>query len=106
MIKEKDVFKIFNIFKGIETCLRGKYKKKNALIIYKNLESFALKLFDQLSNGEYRHFGYKFFVNYDSKKRVIASACLKDKIVHRTLYNELNFYIDRRYIYDSYACRN
>jgi hypothetical protein len=90
----------------VNSCLRGKYRKKNALLIYKNLESFVLKLFYDLNNQKYKHFGYNFFVNYDSKKRVIASACLKDKIVHRTLYNEMNFLIDKRYIYDSYACRN
>jgi len=62
-------------------------------------------LYDDLRNKKYGHCGYNFFTNYDSKKRKIASAHLRDKIVHRMLYNKLNDVFDKNFIFDSYACR-
>jgi len=73
--------------------------------LFRHKEDFAFNLHDEFKNKKYNHSGYNFFVNYDSKKRVIASACLKDKIVHRVLYNNLNGFIDKGFIFDSYACR-
>ena len=104
-MKEKEIFTIKNILWGIKDCLKGKYSKKNALLLFRHKEDFAFNLHDEFKNKKYNHSGYNFFVNYDSKKRVIASACLKDKIVHRVLYNNLNGFIDKGFIFDSYACR-
>lgn len=105
MIKWEDVISIDNIIKSFKQCLRGKYKKEKALIVFKYLENNILELFDNLKTGNYKHSGYNFFTNYDSKKRVIATAHLIDKIVHRMLYNKLNDEFDKNYIFDSYACR-
>jgi RNA-directed DNA polymerase len=50
----------------------------------------------------------KFFswcVIYERKKRQIAAAPFRDRVVHHAVMNVIEPPIDRRFIFDSYACR-
>jgi retron-type reverse transcriptase len=42
----------------------------------------------------------------DPKKRIIHKASVRDRVMHRLIYNALYQYFDTRFIYDSYSCRN
>lgn len=54
---------------------------------YLELNIFAL--FIDLNNGNYRHGGYKKFVVSDNKRREVSVASIRDRVVHRLVYDFL-----------------
>ncbi len=48
---------------------------------------------------------YRQFYVYDPKKRLISAPPFEDRIVHHALVNVVEPLFERRFIYDSYACR-
>lgn len=70
-----------------------------------HLSDNIFNLLDELKNESYKHGEYDEYIICDPKKRVIHKANVKDRIVHRLVYNALYSYFDKRYIYDSYSCR-
>ena len=51
------------------------------------------------------HGAYEAYTIIDPKKRVIHKASVRDRVVHRLVYNALYPYFDQRFIHDSYSCR-
>lgn len=77
-----------------------------------DVNDYALRLGDnlfdllaELKSDTYRHGPYQKYTMCDPKKRVIHKASVKDRIVHRLVYNALYTYFDSRFIADSYSCR-
>lgn len=65
-----------------------------------------LELRDDLVNKTYKHgFYYAFKIN-DPKPRDIHKATIRDRIVHHAIYRVLYPYFDKKFIFDSYSCRN
>lgn len=62
-------------------------------------------LHDDLKSCRYRHGQYQAFFVSDPKPRSIHKASVRDRIVHRLLYRALREYFDKRFIFDSYSCR-
>ena len=94
-----------NLLKAYNKCLKGKREKENILNFNFKYELYLKKIQYLLKNNKYVHGRYFFFWKMDSKKRRIACATFKDKIVHYALYLILEPLTDKRYICDSYACR-
>lgn len=69
------------------------------------LEENLLRLRQDLINGTYQHSGYKSFRITDTKRRDISVACIRDRIVHRLLYDYLVSVFDKNFIYDAWSCR-
>ena len=69
------------------------------------LEENLFKLQAGLENGTYRHGGYKKFTVCDNKKREISCAGIRDRVVHRLLYDYLVPIFDKAFIYDAWSCR-
>lgn len=66
-------------------------------------------LFDlhrSLSDISYEHGPYESFIVSDPKTRLIHKASVRDRVVHRTIYNSVYPFFDRLFIHDSYSCRN
>ena len=70
-----------------------------------NLESELLNLQQELTDLTYRTGRYRLFTIYERKKRQIAAAPFRDRVVHHAIMNIVEPPIDRRFIFDSYACR-
>jgi retron-type reverse transcriptase len=70
-----------------------------------NLESELLSLQEALTDLTYRPGRYRLFTIYERKKRQIAAAPFRDRVVHHAIMNIIEPPIDRRFIFDSYACR-
>ena len=88
--------------------LKGRKCKryKNEILRYtKNIEKQLLEINYELNNRRYCHGNYYEFVVNDSKKRVIKAAPFKDRIIHHALCNIIEPIFDKKFIYDSYACR-
>lgn len=62
-------------------------------------------ILNELKSDSYTHGVYEEYVICDPKKRIIHKASVKDRVVHRLIYNSLYSYFDKRYIRDSYSCR-
>lgn len=59
----------------------------------------------ELRSGTYRHGGYRAFSVNDPKRREIAVASIKDRFVHRLLYEYLVPIYDKTFQYDIWSCR-
>lgn len=70
-----------------------------------NLEERLFELHKDLSNGTYKHGPYKHFVVCDNKRREISVASVRDRVVHRLLYDTLVPIWDKTFIYDAWSCR-
>lgn len=69
------------------------------------LENNLLDLLANLLDGSYKHGAYKRFVVTDSKRREISVAAVRDRVVHRLLYDYLTRVFDHRFSYDAWSCR-
>lgn len=69
------------------------------------LEKNLFILYCQLNNGSYRHGGYRHFVVTDNKRRQIAVASVRDRVVHRLLYEYLAPIYDKTFLFDVWSCR-
>ena len=69
------------------------------------LEENLFVLYDELNNGSYKHQGYRKFIATDSKRREILVASVKDRVVHRLIYEYLIEIYDRTFAFDVWSCR-
>ncbi len=83
----------------------GKRKTKELDYFSYNLEQNLCDLFFDLNNDRYRHGGYQKFIVTDNKRREIKVASIRDRVVHRLLYEYLHEIYDKTFIYDVWSCR-
>lgn len=58
-----------------------------------------------LQTGSYKHGPYAHMIVNDNKRRDIAVASVRDRVVHRLLYDYLVPIWDKTFIYDAWSCR-
>ncbi len=103
---EKDtILGIENIYRAYEECRKGKRNNSNALKFEKNLEQNLFDLHSFLNNKTYVPRRSVCFVVLKPKPREIFAADFRDRIVHHILVKELEKIYEKRFIFDSYACR-
>lgn len=64
------------------------------------------KLRQELVERTYKHGGYEAFVINDPKTRSIHKALVRDRLLHHAIHRILYPFFDKKFIYDSYSCRN
>jgi len=69
-----------------------------------DFEKNLIKLQDELLNEAYLPGRYRVFFIREPKKRAIAAAPFRDRVVHHALCNALERKLFNNFIYDSYAC--
>lgn len=84
---------------------RGKKRTQQLDTFSYFLEENLLKLHQDLVSGTYQHSGYKSFRVTDTKKRDISVASIRDRVVHRLVYDYLVSIFDKTFIYDAWSCR-
>ncbi|MCK9185857.1 reverse transcriptase/maturase family protein [Candidatus Gracilibacteria bacterium] len=84
---------------------KGKHSTSELQYFQYNLEKNLYKLFIDLNAGKYKHGGYRKFIVCDNKKREISVADIRDRVVHRLIYDYLNKIYDKTFIYDAWSCR-
>lgn len=70
-----------------------------------HLESRLFELHKDLNEGTYKHGTYRHFMVCDNKRREISVSPIRDRIVHRLLYDYLVPIWDKTFIYDAWSCR-
>jgi retron-type reverse transcriptase len=66
-----------------------------------NLDSLARGI----TNGTYRHGGYQHALVSEKKRRDLAVAAVRDRVVHRLVHDELVQLFDHRFDPDVWSCR-
>src|SRR3989338_2601320 len=94
-----------NIWRNLFKFKRGKHITSELEIFSYFLEENLHALQHDLTSGRYKHGGYKKFIVTDSKRREISVADIKDRVVHRLLYEYLTAIYDKTFIYDAWSCR-
>ncbi len=70
-----------------------------------HLERHLRALACELATRTYRHGTYRTFTVRDPKRRVIAVAPIRDRVVHRLVYDVLVERFDRVFLFDVWSCR-
>lgn len=96
---------VTNLWRSWRKFRRGKKPTKEILQFSSNLEHELFILESELRDRSYHHGGYKEFVVNEKKRRIIRVATVKDRLVHRLLYDYLVSVFDRRFIFDAWSCR-
>lgn len=78
-----------NIWKSWFAFRKGKKMTPELHNFQYNLEKNLYGLFKDLNNGNYRHGDYRKFVVCDNKRREISVAPIRDRVVHRLIYDFL-----------------
>lgn len=101
----EEIISYENLLYAWEDFIKGKRKRKDINIFARTLSDNLWQLYFDIKNGTYVHGSYDEYIICDPKKRVIHKANVRDRVVHRLVYNVLYPYFDRRFIYDSYSSR-
>jgi len=102
---EPILFTLQKLFKAYFSCRKLKRKTINALKFEINCELKLLAIQKELQNHIYRPGRSACFAIIYPKLREIFAADFRDRIIHHLLINEIEPYFDRRFIFDSFACR-
>ena len=84
---------------------RANRDNADALRFMYRLEPEILQLQRELESGAYRPGPYHTFTIWEPKERHIAAAPFRDRVVHHSVCAVLEPVFERRYVFDSYACR-
>lgn len=85
--------------------MRGKKRTTELSHFIFYLETNLRKIECELKNRTYQHGSYRSFSVNDTKRRDIAVASIKDRFVHRLLYEYLVKIYDKTFNYDVWSCR-
>lgn len=100
-----DLASVGNLFLAAERARRGKSRKPDVGAWWMRRESEIAALREELLAGVYRPGGYRFFEVHEPKRRVVAAAPFRDRVVHHALCNLLAPILERRFIARSFSCQ-
>ena len=96
---------VANVWRSYRAFRRGK-KPSPAIVLFEyNLLDNILYLARDLQKGTYKHGEYAHMIVNDNKRRDIAVATVRDRVVHRLLYDYLVPIWDKTFIFDAWSCR-
>jgi hypothetical protein len=102
---EYPLFKPEAVFTAYRRCRRRKRNTINAQRFEAGLEDQIFTLSRKLGAGTYHPGRSVVFMVNKPKRREIFAADFSDRVVHHLLVDELEPEWEKRFIYDSYACR-
>lgn len=100
-----DWCKVSNFYEAFKEVRKGKTKHPSMIFFERHLPIHLNNLVTEIRNGTYRTRSYRNFTVYEPKKRIISAPHLRDRIVQHALMRSINRLIDKRFIEQSFACR-
>ena len=95
-----------NLYLAAHQAALGKRFRDNVALWRLNIEEQVGRLHEDFKCKRYKHGSYKIFQIWDPKKREISVAPFRDRVVHHAFHDVIEPTVDKKFIYDSYACRN
>lgn len=94
-----------NVWHSWSQFRRGKKSTVELENFQYHLEDNLWRLQFDLIENKYQHGDYRHFTIKDTKIRDIAVASIRDRVVHRLVYEYLVQIFDHTFIYDAWSCR-
>lgn len=99
------IYDFENLFYAYKAAIKCKRYRQDVMEYTDRLEDNLIILQNEFIWGMYEVGRYNIFYVYEPKKRLIMSLIFKDRVAQHAIYRQLNPLIEKRFIYDSYACR-
>ncbi len=94
-----------NLFRAAANARQGKTRRRDVEDWWLRRESDLAALREELLSGAYRPGPYRFFEIHEPKRRMIAAAPFRDRVVHHALCNLLAPVLERGFIARSFSCQ-
>jgi retron-type reverse transcriptase len=94
-----------NLLKSAHLAGLGKRHKRPVARFLIDIEREVIQLQKELLEDTYRPLPYFQFTIFEPKERKICSSNFRDRVVHHAISSVINPYFEKRYIFDTYACR-
>ncbi len=99
------IYDFENLYRSYVAARRAKRGTVEVMRFEQRVEDNLFQLQEELRDQTYQPGAYRHFYIYEPKKRKISAAPFRDRVVHHALCNLIEPIWDRKFIYDSYACR-
>ena len=93
------------VFEAYHRCRRSKRSTNKAIAFELDFENQLIQLWKELKEGTYQPSSATCFIVRKPVQREIFAAAFRDRVVHHLVIYELEPYLNRKFIRDSYACR-
>jgi retron-type reverse transcriptase len=94
-----------NLIIAAHEAARGKRFREPIAQFMDNVEENAINIQNHLLWGSYEPSPHRQFFVFEPKKRLISAPPFKDRVLHHAIHQVVMPMVDKRFIYDSYACR-
>jgi len=84
---------------------KGKTNRRDVQEFGRHLEKNIFRLHRELTQKKYKHSPYSDFFIQDPKVRHIRKACVRDRLVHQSIFTVLTRLFEPRFIHDLYSSR-
>jgi RNA-directed DNA polymerase len=101
----EQVASLGNLFAAAKKALRGRGLEMPAVAFAADLETEVVALAHELRSASYRPGAYHYFEIFEPKRRLVAAAPFRDRVVHHAICRVIEPIWERRFIADNYACR-
>jgi len=101
-----EIISVDNLLEAWKEFLKGKRNKKDVQEFSFQLMDDILALHYELLQKSYKHGEYISFKVHDPKPREIHKAPVRDRLLHHAIYRKLYPFFNRKFIADSFSCRN
>ncbi len=93
-----------NLWRGWRTFCRGKRSRPSVRAFEVEADRHLIHLHRELAGGTYEPQGYRLLLLRAPKRRLIAAAPVRDRVVHHAVHRQLAPRLDPRLIATTYAC--
>jgi len=99
------IVEVENLRRAMKAAARGKRDRPAVARLLNEADEELPRLREELESGKYIPRPYFHFRVYDPKPRTISCADFRDRVVHHAICDVIGPLIERRFIFDSFACR-
>lgn len=101
----EEVIAFENLLLAYRKARRGKRNRHEVASFDLELEKELFFIQNALQLQSWRPSEYRVFTIYERKARQISAAPFRDRVVHHALMNVVEPLLDKRFIFDTHACR-
>lgn len=92
-----------NLWRCWQKTKKGKYGKERVHRFDANAFRFLTLIQQRLRDGTFQFGPYRYFEIVDKKRRDVVDSPMKDRVVHRAIYDHMTEIWNKRFIFDSYG---
>ncbi|KAA0257235.1 alpha/beta hydrolase [Deferribacter autotrophicus] len=101
----EEIVSFENLFAAYKEARRGKRYRNEVLQFGYNLEENLINIQNHLIWKSWTPGKHRTFYVHDPKKRLISAPPFEDRVVHHAIVRVIEPLFEKKFIYDSYACR-